>query len=98
MKKLLTLLFPALLLTANVTVAEEEDRYRAVILQQGGGSENRAKVFIIDSEVGHMWTWEDKTKFTTKDGRIGFGTQLIYQGKVRPGSTSGEIIEQGMIK
>ncbi|MEE9395894.1 MAG: hypothetical protein V3V31_02660 [Methylococcales bacterium] len=98
MKKLLILLVPALILTSKVAFAEENDRYRAVILQQGGGSENRAKVFIIDSEDGHMWTWEDKTKFTTKNGQIGFGTQLIYQGKVRPGSASGEIVEQVMNK
>ena len=71
-----------LLLFSGLSMADE-DRYQAVILQQGGtGSERQqGKVFIIDSKLGHIWTWEDKSKFTTEDGKMAFGTKLTYQGK-----------------
>ncbi len=92
MNKLLIVLFTTLLLTLSICKADDDDRYRALVLQQAGGLDNHAKVFILDSEDGHMWTWEDKTKFATKDGKFSFGSLLTYQGKLKRGKSIGEIV------
>lgn len=92
MKKLLILI--PLLINMDVSIADDNDRYRAVVLEQSGGVDNHAKVFLLDSENGHMWTWEDKTKFTTNEGKFAFGSLLTYQGKLKPGKKIGEIVGQ----
>lgn len=95
MKKLFLLLLPALLLTTHTSIADD-DRYQAVILQQSGGTEGQGKIFILDSEKGHMWLWEDKSKYTTKEGKVGFGTKTSYQGKLKPGVNVGDVVVHGM--
>ncbi len=99
MNKLLLLFSLSVMFISNPAMADE-DRYQAVILQQGGtGSEKQqGKVFIIDSELGHIWTWEDKSKFTTEDGKMAFGTKLTYQGKLKPGKEIGEIVGHGLVR
>ncbi len=89
-------LFTTLILS-NLSIAGDE-RYQVVILQQrGGGGEttnhSKSKVFILDSKFGDMWTWEDRSKFTTNDGKMAFGTRITYQGKLKPGKEIGEIVD-----
>lgn len=78
----------AALVAASVpAVAAAEGRYQAVnipeMLEPG-----TAKVFILDSESGHMWTWSEQA--ATPDGRG--GRFLIYQGQLRPGRMLGDVI------
>ncbi len=78
--------------------ADSDGRYRAIVLHEGGSSNNSAtlapKVFILDSRDGHMWTWEQNARKRTPKGGLSFGNALIYQGRVRPGKTAGEVISQ----
>ncbi len=88
----------ALTLTAGAAGASEDGRYRAIVLHEGGSSNNSAtlapKVFIIDSRDGHMWTWEQNSRITSPKGKMSFGNALIYQGQVKPGKRPGEVVLQ----
>ncbi|MDJ0892002.1 MAG: hypothetical protein QNK18_12530 [Gammaproteobacteria bacterium] len=76
-------------LIAGPALAADTGRYEAVRLQEGGrlgeAGSLRSKVFIMDTVEGHFWTWEE-------DMRLGW--TLTYRGKVRPGESAGDIIEQ----
>ena len=93
---LTTLLFCAL--PAASVSAQEDGRYRAIVLHEGGAALNSAssspKVFILDSRDGHMWTWEQNAWMKDAKGDPRFGTTTIYQGKLKVGSRMGEVIEQ----
>ncbi len=80
------------------TTTQASGRYQAVVVPQGGrgaqtGSLN-AKVLILDSQAGHLWIWSEGEAIYGAEGRPQFGTVLIYQGKIRPGSRMGEVIDQ----
>lgn len=92
MKKLLFLITGFLLFNNHQLIADEDGRFRVTVLQQSGGAESRGKVFIIDSKEGHMWIWEDKSKFTTAEGKFAFGAKIVYQGKLKPGKKMGDIV------
>ncbi len=87
-----------LLLAANAAAADEDGRYRAVVLHEGGRTGQTGvflpKVFIIDSRDGHMWTWEQKAKLPGAKSGFALGTILTYQGRVRPGKNMGEVVDQ----
>lgn len=98
---------PALILAAVPLVGLAQDpgtatpsagRYQAVVVPQAGRSAQsaalNAKVLILDSRDGHLWTWSEGEALYGSDGRPQFGTVLIYQGRIRPGSRMGEVIEQ----
>lgn len=90
---LICLLLPA------VTLADAEDgRYRAIVLEQGGGYSKSAalspKVFILDSRDGHMWTWEQNAQLKDAQGNLQFGNMTVYQGKLKVGSRIGDVVEQ----
>ncbi len=78
--------------------AAEDGRYRAVVLHEGGRSDQYGalipKVFILDSRDGHMWTWEQNSRLSGEKGSISFGTVLTYQGQIKPGKQMGEVMEQ----
>ena len=94
------LVIGAILLAAGHgnAMAGEEGRYRAIVLQEGGASNNSAtlapKVFIMDTRDGHMWTWEQNSRITTPRGGLTFGNALIYQGRVKPGERPGDVVLQ----
>ena len=97
---LLSLIWGILLLGSLSTTAQGENdgRYRAIVLHEGGSS-NQAmtlspRVFILDSRDGHMWTWEQNSRIHDAAGQLKFGTVLTYQGRLRPGTKSGEVVEQ----
>jgi len=96
---------PALLLAALIGVAlpaspqaEEDGRYRAIVLLEGGSNSQSAavspKVFILDSREGHMWTWEQNAQMKNAQGNLRFGTMTVYQGKLKVGTHMGEVVEQ----
>ncbi|MGH8550908.1 MAG: hypothetical protein ACRERU_20375 [Methylococcales bacterium] len=93
---ILIILLPGLF-TATPTRADEDGRYRAMLLQEGGSSAGGGslapRVFLIDSRDGHMWIWERNTPLIGPD-KQSFGTVLTYQGKLVPGKQVGEIIYQ----
>lgn len=72
-----------------------EERYQAVVINEGarGGQTGqlRPKVFIIDTQEGHMWTWMENV---IGSGSAPLGTVLTYQGQLRPGKKGGEIINE----
>lgn len=88
----------ALLITPPPLRADEDGRYRAIVLQDGGASQGGGsltpRVFVIDSRDGHMWTWE-KNMPLVGTGNPTFGSVITYQGRVKPGTKIGEIIGQG---
>lgn len=87
-----------LLLGTSGTGVAAEGRYRAIVLHEGGASNNSAtlapKVFIIDSRDGHLWTWEQNSRLNSPKGGLTFGNALIYQGRVKPGKRPGDIVQQ----
>lgn len=87
-------------LTTLPAVADEDNnRYQAVVLHEGGQGNQFGKllpkVFIIDSRDGHMWILDHNTKLRNpKKGGFALGSVLTYQGRVRPGKKMGEVVEQ----
>lgn len=77
-----------LLVTLTLPVmTRAEGRYQVIPLSDGGGL-GPEKVVIIDTVAGHMWVWAESPANPVDPG----GRYLIYQGKLRPGNTMGEII------
>lgn len=87
-------------LTASPVVADEDNnRYQAIVLHEGGQGNQFGKllpkVFVIDSKEGHMWILDHNSKLRNpKKGSFALGSVLTYQGRVRPGKKMGEVIEQ----
>ncbi len=88
----------AVLSMAQPASADEDGRYRAIVMHDEGRTGQPGslfpKVFIIDSRDGHMWTWEEKKKIKGLENRFSFGTVVTYQGRVKPGKTMGEIVDK----
>jgi len=85
--------------SVHPALADDDGRYRAVVLHEGGHSAQSGsltpKVFVIDSRDGHMWILEQNTKLHDPEGGFTIGSVLTYQGQVKPGKKMGEIVEQG---
>jgi hypothetical protein len=73
-------------------------RYQAVSLLEGGrtgASGNlQPRVLILDTVEGHLWTWEENVRLEQPGKPPAFGTAIVYQGRVRPGTRIGEVVEQ----
>ena len=69
-------------------------RYEALPLAGAEGSKGGGRAFILDTRDGHVWIWSENELITSGDGRRRYGSGFIYQGKLRPGSQPGEMIEQ----
>jgi len=95
---LLLLLLTTAALPISSSAAEEDGRYRAIVLHEGGATGKSAalspKVFILDSRDGHMWTWEQNARMKGAKGDLRFGTTTTYQGKLKVGSRTGEVVGQ----
>jgi hypothetical protein len=78
--------------------AEGPGRYQAVALLEGGRTGTSGSlqpwVLILDTVEGHLWTWEENVRLEPPGRAPSFGTALVYQGRVRPGTRIGEVIEQ----
>jgi len=92
------IIFFVFFMTLPVEANEENDRYQAIVLHEGGQGNQFGKllpkVFIIDSKDGHMWILEHNTKLHDTSGSFSLGSVLTYQGRVRPGKKMGDIVEQ----
>lgn len=69
-------------------------RYEALPLAGAEGSKGGGRAFILDTRDGHVWIWSENELITASDGRRRYGSGFIYQGKLRPGTQPGEMIEQ----
>ena len=80
----------------------ETSRYQAVVIPEAGKAGQNAnlssRVFILDTVEGHLWTWGENEAIYNEAGKPRFGTALIYQGRVKPGSKMGEVIEMNVQK
>lgn len=73
--------------------AAEAGRYQAVPLEGEGNARGGSRVFIIDTQDGHVWTWSGNELVGSGGNERRYGPAFVYHGKVRPGSRTGEVIE-----
>ena len=73
--------------------AAEAGRYQAVPLESEGNARGGSRVFIIDTQDGHVWTWSGNELVGSGSNERRYGPAFVYHGKVRPGSRTGEVIE-----
>lgn len=78
-----------------VTAADagETGRYQAVPLESEGHARGGSRVFIIDTQDGHIWTWSGNELVSSGGKERRYGPAFVYHGKVRPGNRMGEVIE-----
>ena len=76
-------------LSAVSLAADEVGRYQVVALPKTD-TVSYQSVIVLDTKEGHIWEWSAQPSYGSSAG----GYYLRYQGKVRPGKTMGEIIEQ----
>lgn len=72
----------------------EDGRYQALPLAGAAGGQGGGRAFILDTREGHVWIWSENEPITAADGRRRYGAGFIYQGRLRPGTQPGELIEQ----
>ena len=73
--------------------AADAGRYQAVPLESEGNARGGSRVFIIDTQDGHVWTWSGNELVAGAGNERRYGPAFVYHGKVRPGSRTGEVIE-----
>jgi hypothetical protein len=81
------------LLALSASALAEDGRYEALPLTSGDGSKTGTRALILDTRDGHVWVWNENELITSPDGRRRYSSGFIYQGKLRPGTQPGEIIE-----
>ena len=62
--------------------------------ERGATRPCRWRALILDTRDGHVWIWSENELMAAPDGRRRYGSGFIYQGRLRPGSQPGELIEQ----
>jgi hypothetical protein len=73
--------------------AAETGRYQAIPLAGDDTSHLSSRVLILDTVDGHVWTWSNNELLPDSGNGRRYGTAFVYQGKLKPGSKPGEIIE-----
>jgi hypothetical protein len=82
------------LLVMSVGAQAEDGRYQALPLAGGDGSKGGGRAFILDTREGHVWIWSENELMAAPNGGRRYGAGFIYQGKLRPGTRPGELIDQ----
>jgi len=82
------------LLAVSAAAWADDGRYQALPLAGAAGGQGGGRAFILDTREGHVWIWSENEPITAADGRRRYGAGFIYQGKLRPGTQPGELIEQ----
>lgn len=82
------------LLAISVGAHAEDGRYQALPLAGSDGGKGGARAFILDTREGHVWIWSENELMSAPNGGRRYGTGFIYQGKLRPGTRPGELIDQ----
>ena len=72
----------------------EDGRYQALPLAGAAGGQGGGRAFILDTREGHVWIWSENEPIASADGRRRYWAGFIYQGRLRPGTQPGELIEQ----
>lgn len=80
-----------LLLAASAQA--DEGRYQALPLPGATGGQGGGRALILDTREGHVWVWSENEPIASADGRRRYGAGFIYQGRLRPGSQPGELID-----
>lgn len=92
-----TLLFGLCLLLSLPTALAQTGRYQAVVIPEAARSGQNAslgsRVLILDTVEGHLWSWGENEALYDHGGKPRFGTALIYQGRIKPGTKMGEVME-----
>lgn len=83
-----------LVLAISQAAHAEDGRYQALPLAGAEGNRGGGRALIVDTRDGHVWIWSENEPITSPEGGRRYGTGFIYQGKLRPGTQPGEIIEQ----
>jgi hypothetical protein len=87
-------LIAAMTLVGLTTVhAAETGRYQAIAIDGDDASHSRSRVLILDTVDGHVWTWSSNELMPDNGNGRRYGSAFIYQGKLRPGTRPGEIID-----
>jgi hypothetical protein len=74
--------------------ATEPGRFQAIALEgESGVRSGAARVMIVDTVEGHVWTWSGNELLPDASGSRRYGAAFVYQGKLRPGSKPGEVID-----
>lgn len=74
--------------------ATEPGRYQAIALEgESGARSGAARVMIVDTAEGHVWTWSGNELLLDAAGSRRYGAAFVYQGRLRPGSKPGEVID-----
>ncbi len=81
------------LLAITTGTHADDGRYEALPLAGAEGGKGGGRAFILDTREGHVWIWSENELITAPDGRRRYGSGFIYQGRLRPGSQPGEMIE-----
>jgi len=87
MKRFCFLTLLLVILAATDAWPDEVGRYQFMDMSYG----ESPAVFIIDTKEGHLWLWV--TAVIGSELR----TNIIYQGKLKPGSKMGETIDHSTI-
>lgn len=85
--------FTLALLLLAATARADEGRFQALPLPGAGGGQGGGRALILDTREGHVWVWSENEPITAADGRRRYGAGFIYQGRLRPGSQPGELID-----
>lgn len=88
-----SMLMAAMFAVPSVALADD-GRYQALPLNSVEASKTGTRALIVDTRDGHVWVWSENELITAPDGRRRYGAGFLYQGKLRPGSQPGEMIEQ----
>jgi len=81
------------LLAVSAAAWADDGRYQALPLAGAAGGQGGGRAFILDTREGHVWIWSENEPVTGADGRRRYEAGFIYQGKLRPGTQPGELIE-----
>jgi hypothetical protein len=82
------------MLALSAGAGAEDGRYQAFQLSGAESGKSGARALILDSRDGHVWVWSENELVAAPDGARRYSTGFIYQGKLRPGSRPGEMIDQ----
>lgn len=82
------------LLAVATQALAENGRYEALPLAAVDGGKGGGRALIVDTRDGHVWVWSENELLNSPGGQRRYGSGFIYQGKLRPGTQPGEIIEQ----
>lgn len=80
-----------LLLTAGVSA--DDGRYQALPLPGAAAGQGGGRALILDTRDGHVWVWSENEPITAIDGSRRYGAGFVYQGRLRPGSRPGELVD-----